>query len=57
MARESLFVVHSFVGTLLPYYAVTFGRATSVFENIPDFGRLSAKADGDALIEAANGTD
>ena len=44
-------------GDPLPYRAVTFGRATSVFENIPDFGRLSAKADRDILIEAANGID
>ncbi len=42
---------------LSPYQAVTFGRAASAFENIPDFGRFSAKADGDILIEAANGID
>jgi len=45
------------LGGLSPYHAVTFGKAASVFENIPDFGRFSAKADGDILIEAANGID
>jgi hypothetical protein len=42
---------------LSPYHAVTFGRAASAFENIPDFRRFSAKADRDILIETANDID
>lgn len=40
---------------LSPYHAVTFGRSASVFEDVPDFRRFSAKADRDILIETANG--
>ena len=49
--------MQNYLKGLSPYHAVTFDRAASVFEYVPDFRRFSAKADRDILIETANCID
>ena len=40
-----------------PYHAIALAARAAIFEDVPDFGCFPAQADGDVLVEAANGID
>jgi hypothetical protein len=41
----------------LPVHAVAFSCFAAVFEDAPDFGCFPTQANGDILVETANGID